>query len=75
MSVTVAFSINTLLLYIFLITLFIFDRPCGREDFTNSECFLKMTTPPHHQNVSCFCLLSLRVLCYDYGLVAMSISF
>lgn len=33
-----------------------------------------MTTPPHHQNVSCFFLLSLRVLCY-YGLVAISFFF
>lgn len=66
-----AFSIYILLL-IFLITLLIFDRPCGREDFTNSECFLKMTTPPHHQNVSCF-FFSRCGCCYDYGLVDMSI--
>lgn len=31
---------------------FLFIRPCGREDSTNWECCSKMTTLPHHPNVS-----------------------
>lgn len=31
---------------------FLCIRPCGREDSINSGCFSKMTTLPHHPNVS-----------------------